>query len=87
MYRAPHEVSFRSVSRSGTTTPVHPAAMSGIEPGAEHGVGLRPRWLPGLVAPRGQKIALVAAAHYLVRVMWAIVRPGTVWREQYAWAA
>ena len=31
--------------------------------------------------PRRQKIALVATAHYLVRVMWAMLRHGTPWRE------
>src|SRR5262249_3490981 len=37
--------------------------------------------------PQRQKIALVATAHYLVRVMWAMLRRGTVWEEQYAQAA
>lgn len=37
--------------------------------------------------PQRQKIALVATAHYLVRVMWAMLRRGTVWQEQYAQAA
>jgi transposase len=31
--------------------------------------------------PQRRKIALVATAHYLVRVMWAILRRGTVWQE------
>ena len=31
--------------------------------------------------PQRQKIALVATAHYLVRVMWAMLRRGTVWEE------
>jgi len=26
-------------------------------------------------------IDLVATAHYLVRVMWAILRHGTIWQE------
>jgi transposase len=34
-----------------------------------------------------QKIALVATAHYLVRVMWAMLRRGTAWQEQPALAA
>jgi hypothetical protein len=29
----------------------------------------------------------VATAHYLVRVMWAMLRRGTVWQEQLAQAA
>ncbi len=33
-----------------------------------------------------QKIALVATAHYLVRVMCAMLRRGTAWQEQYAQA-
>jgi transposase len=33
------------------------------------------------------KIALVATAHYLVRVMWAMLRRGTVWQEDLALAA
>jgi transposase len=37
--------------------------------------------------PLRQKIALVATAHYLVRVMWAMLRRGTVWQEQVARAA
>jgi len=37
--------------------------------------------------PQRQKIALVATAHYLVRVMWAMLRRTTVWQEQYAQAA
>ena len=31
--------------------------------------------------PQRKKIALVATAHYLVRVMWAMLRHGTVWQE------
>lgn len=31
--------------------------------------------------PSRKKIALVATAHYLSRVMWAMLRNGTVWRE------
>jgi transposase len=34
-----------------------------------------------------QKIALVATAHYLVRVMWALLRHGTTWQESVAKAA
>ena len=37
--------------------------------------------------PQRQKIALVATAHYLVRVMWAMLRRGTVWQESPALAA
>lgn len=37
--------------------------------------------------PQRQKIALVATAHYLVRVMWAMLRHGTTWRESVAKAA
>jgi transposase len=37
--------------------------------------------------PQRQKIALVATAHYLVRVMWAMLRRGTAWQEDYARAA
>jgi transposase len=37
--------------------------------------------------PQRQKIALVATAHYLVRVMWAMLRRGTVWQEQLTQAA
>ncbi len=37
--------------------------------------------------PQRKKIALVATAHYLVRVMWAMLRRGTVWQEQVAQAA
>jgi transposase len=37
--------------------------------------------------PQRQKIALVATAHYLVRVMWALLRRGTVWQESPALAA
>lgn len=37
--------------------------------------------------PQRQKIALVATAHYLVRVMWAMLRHGTTWRECVAVAA
>jgi transposase len=29
-----------------------------------------------------RKIAIVATAHYLVRVMWAMLKHGTLWREQ-----
>jgi hypothetical protein len=34
--------------------------------------------------PQRQKIALVATAHYLVRVMWALLKRGTVWEEKMA---
>jgi transposase len=37
--------------------------------------------------PQRTKIALVATAHYLVRVMWAMLRRGTVWQESPALAA
>jgi transposase len=37
--------------------------------------------------PQRKKIALVATAHYLVRVMWAMLRHGTVWQEKLAVAA
>jgi transposase len=37
--------------------------------------------------PQRQKIALVATAHHLVRVMWAMLRQGTAWRESVAVAA
>jgi transposase len=36
--------------------------------------------------PQRKKIALVATAHYLVRVMWAMLRRGTVWQESLALA-
>jgi hypothetical protein len=28
-----------------------------------------------------RKIALIATAHYLVRVMWSMLKQGTLWRE------
>jgi transposase len=34
--------------------------------------------------PQRKKIALVATAHYLVRVMWALLKRGTVWEEKLA---
>jgi transposase len=37
--------------------------------------------------PQRTKIALVATAHYLVRVMWAMPRRGTVWQDSPALAA
>jgi len=37
--------------------------------------------------PQRKKVALVAKAHYLVRVMWAMLRRGTVWQEQLNQAA
>jgi transposase len=36
--------------------------------------------------PQRKKIALVATAHYLVRVMWALLRHGTIWEEKLATA-
>src|SRR5436190_7862575 len=36
--------------------------------------------------PQRKKIALVATAHYLVRVMWALLKRGTVWQENPALA-
>jgi transposase len=36
--------------------------------------------------PQRKKIALVATAHYLVRVMWAMRKRGTVWEENWALA-
>jgi transposase len=36
--------------------------------------------------PQRQKIALVATAHDLVRVMWALLKRGTVWQEDPALA-
>ena len=36
--------------------------------------------------PQRKKIALVATAHYLVRVMWALLKRGTVWEEGLALA-
>ena len=37
--------------------------------------------------PQRKKIALVATAHYLVRVMWALLKRGTVWEEKMALAS
>jgi transposase len=34
--------------------------------------------------PQRKNIALVATAHYLVRVMWALLKRGTVWEEGVA---
>jgi hypothetical protein len=34
--------------------------------------------------PQRKKIALVATAHYLVRVMGALLKRGTVWDEKMA---
>jgi len=34
--------------------------------------------------PQRKKIAVVATAHYLVRVMWALLKRGTVWQEKEA---
>jgi transposase len=32
--------------------------------------------------PQRKKIALVATAHYVVRVMWAMLKHGTVWEAK-----
>lgn len=37
--------------------------------------------------PQRKKIALVATAHYLVRVMWALLKRGTLWEEKLAKAS
>jgi transposase len=37
--------------------------------------------------PQRQKIALVATAHYLVRVMWSLLKRGTTWEENPAQAS
>ena len=37
--------------------------------------------------PQRQKIALVATAHHLVRVMWSMLRHGTTWQEKRTAAA
>jgi hypothetical protein len=37
--------------------------------------------------PQRKKIALVATAYYLVRVMWALLKRGTVWEEKLASAS
>ena len=37
--------------------------------------------------PQRKKIALVATAHYLVRVMWAMLKRGTLWEETTALAS
>jgi transposase len=34
--------------------------------------------------PQRKKIAVVATAHYLVRVMWALLKRGSVWQEGVA---
>ena len=36
--------------------------------------------------PQRKKVALVATAHYLVRVMWALLKQGTTWEEGVATA-
>jgi transposase len=36
--------------------------------------------------PQRQKVALVATAHYLVRVMWSLLKHGTTWEENPAQA-
>ena len=36
--------------------------------------------------PQRKKIALVATAHYLVRVMWAMLKRNTLWKENTALA-
>jgi len=33
--------------------------------------------------PDRKKIAIVATAHYLIRVMWAMLKNGTLWRETH----
>jgi hypothetical protein len=43
-------------------------------------------WLRRLELPQRKKIALVATAHYLVRVMWALLKRGTDWEEGQALA-
>jgi transposase len=35
--------------------------------------------------PQRKQIALVATAYYLVRVIWALLKRGTVWEEKLAW--
>jgi hypothetical protein len=37
--------------------------------------------------PQRKKIALVATAHYLVRVMWSMLKRGTFWQEKQAMAS
>jgi transposase len=37
--------------------------------------------------PQRKKIALVATAHYLVRVMWGMLKRGTLWQEKTAQAS
>ena len=37
-----------------------------------------------LPLPPAKKIAVVATAHYLVSVMWALLKRGTVWQENEA---
>jgi len=37
--------------------------------------------------PQRKKTALVATAHYLVRVMWAMLKRGTLWQEKMALAS
>lgn len=37
--------------------------------------------------PDRRKIAIVATAHYLIRVMWSMLKHGTVWKESPALAA
>jgi transposase len=37
--------------------------------------------------PQRKKIALVATAHYLVRVMWSMLKRGTFWQENRAMAS
>jgi hypothetical protein len=34
--------------------------------------------------PQRKKIALVATAHYLVRVMYSLLKHGTLWQETVA---
>ena len=35
--------------------------------------------------PDRKKISVIATAHYLVRVMWSMLKNGTVWKEQNGW--
>ena len=37
--------------------------------------------------PERRKIAIVATAHYLVRVMWSMLKHNTMWKESVTLAA
>ena len=37
--------------------------------------------------PDRRKVAIVATAHYLVRVMWSMLKHNTMWKESVALAA